>query len=623
MNSSVDRAHSPITSKFRTIIVLVIFLAITLVYALHLFSMQVVDQYVYLSRAEVTTRRSSPIPAKRGEIYDRSYSEPLAGNALAFAVDFTPADAPNSEIPRILSELARLLDVSEDSLHRRVPTRAYNSYNSIELAGNVNYRTIVQLSETIQQFPGVNFYSRPIRHYPHGSSMAHVLGFVGEITPEELQILFNQGYTAQSIIGKAGIERQYDSWLQGKDGRRYRRVDAQGRQVPDPTIEDVPPELGHNLVLSIDARIQELAVNALGSRTGSAVVLKPSTGEILAMASYPSFDPTAFIGRDSQQVIARLSRDARAPFINRAAQAAGSPASTFKILLTAAALEEQVIGLNETINTRLYYQIGNRRVGEHGASWRVSGFGPINLPQALTHSSNYFYAKLGHEYLGPDIIIDYAQRFGFGSQTGIDLPIETAGLLPDRDWKRRTTGEPWVGGDTVNLSLGQGFIETTPLQLANMIALIVNDGIVYTPHLLKEIRDQETGRLVERRIPSISRTVQLSDETFQTTREAMRKVVSDGSTSSLFITPNLEVAGKTGTGEVGLEDQWHSWFAAYAPYETDDPDEQVVVVVWVDASNEWEWWAPKAASIIFHGIFNDFTYSETIEDLVRRRAWFL
>ncbi len=620
MNSSVDRAHSPITSKVRVIIMLIIFIGVIVAYAVQLFSMQIVDQYEYLSRAEMTTRRSSPIPAKRGEIYDRHYSEPVAGNTLSFAVDFTPADAPNDEIPKILENLSQILSISQDRIFQQVPPRAYNSFNSIELSSNVKYETIVALSEQIQKFPGVNFYSRPVRHYPQGSNLAHVLGFVGEITPEELQILFNKGYTEQSTIGKAGIERQYDHWLQGKDGRRYRRVDAQGRQVFDSSIKDIPPELGHNLVLSIDSKIQNLTVQALGNRTGAAVVLKPSTGEILALASYPSFNPTEFIGKDSQRAIARLSRDSRAPFINRAVQAAGPPASTFKILLTSAAIEEDVISLEETINTRLYYQIGNRRVAEWGISYRVSGFGPLDLFGGLANSSNYFFAALGNDYLGVDTILDYAGRFGFGAQTGVDLPIEIGGLLPTKEWKQRTFNEPWVGGDTVNLSLGQGFLEATPLQIANMISLIVNDGIAYTPHLLKEIRDQETGRLVERINPRIARTVNLSPETFQLTREAMRGVVTEGTASAVITTPSVEVAGKTGTAEVGLEEQWHSWFAAYAPYETDSPEERVVVVVWVDATNEWEWWAPKAADLIFHGIFNDMTYAETVADL---RPWYL
>ena len=620
MNSSVDRANSPLTSKYRILFLLILACLVVFIYTLYLFSMQVVDQYIYLSRADATTRRSSPIPAKRGEIYDRNYTRPIASNTLAYAVEFTPADAPNHRIPEILEDLSVLLDIPLESMQRRVPIRSYNSYSSIQLANNIEYSKLVSLTEKISNFPGVNFYSRPVRNYPYGAAMAHILGFVGEITPEELQVLFNQGYTAQSILGKAGIERQYDSWLQGQDGRRYRRVDAQGRQVPDSSIDDIIPELGHNIVLSIDSDIQELTVRALGSRIGSAVVMKPSTGEILAMASYPSFDPNQFTGRDSQQMITRLSRDTRSPFINRAVQASAAPASTFKVLLTAAALEEDVISMDEKINTQLYYQIGNRSVGEWGISYRVTGFGPLNLFEGLANSSNYFFAALGNEYLGVDTILQYSRDFGLGIPTGIDLPIETSGLLPTREWKRNTFNEPWVGGDTVNLALGQGFLELTPIQLANMMAAIVNDGTVYTPHLLKEIRDQETGRLVERRTPSISRTVSLSDTTFENTRKAMRYVVTDGTARDVITTRTVEVAGKTGTGEVGIEDHWHSWFAAYAPYETDNPDEQVVVVVWIDAANDWEWWAPKASDIIIHGIFNNMDYEETIRDL---RPWYL
>ncbi|GAB6090854.1 penicillin-binding protein 2 [Spirochaeta dissipatitropha] len=620
MISSVDRANSPLTSKTRVVVLAVIMTLCVLLYTFHLFSMQVVDQYIYLSRAELTTRRSSPIPAKRGEIYDRHYSNPVAANTMAFAVDFTPADAPNRDIPDILSRVSEIISVPLEQLQRRVPIRAYNSFSSIELAGNIEYEKIVHLSENLNELPGVNFYTRPVRYYPDGSNLAHILGFVGEITPEELQVLFNRGYAANSLIGKSGIERQYDSWMQGQDGRRYRRVDAQGRQVQDDSIQDVPPRLGHDLVLSIDSKIQDLVVKALGPRVGAAVVLRPHNGEILAMASYPSFDPNLFIGRDSNQVIAQLSRDQRAPFINRVVQASGAPASTVKILLTAAVIEENAMRPDETINTRLFYEIGNRRVGEWGLSYRVTGFGPLALHEGLANSSNFFFATVGHDILGTDTVMKYYRDFGLGIPTGIDLPVETAGLMPSREWKQRVVGEPWVGGDTVNLSLGQGFVEATPLQIANAVSLIVNNGTVYRPHILKEIRDQETGEIIESVTPNILRTVNYSDETFRRTQEAMRYVITDGTANAVITTRAVKVAGKTGTAEVGREENWHSWFAAYGPYEAENPEDQVVVVVWVDAENDWEWWAPKASDLIFHGIFSDMTYEETIRDL---RPWYL
>ena len=620
MTAFFDRSSLPITNKTRIYFLIIVIIGVNTIFLGHLFFMQIVDQYKYLSRAEITTRRSSPIPAKRGDIFDRNYTEPIAGNALTFAVAFTPGDAPIDSIQMILEKLSSILDISMETINNKIPPRSYRSYGTVELTNNTTYKNIVYLSENIDDFPGVTFYSRAIREYPYGSDMAHILGFVGEITPEELNVLFNKGYSANSIIGKSGIEKQYDMLMQGLDGRRYRRVDAQGRNIVDDKIEDIAPQLSHNLVLTIDSKIQQLAVQALGDRIGSVVVLKPSTGEILAMVSYPTFNPNEFSSRNATAIINKLSQDPRAPFINRAVQASGVPASTFKIVLTTAAIEEKAIGLDELINARLYYRIGNRRVAEWGINYRTHGFGPLNIYDGLANSSNFFFATIGNDYLGFETIISYAQKFGFGELTGIDLPIEIPGIVPSEEWKLKVFNEPWVGGDTVNLSLGQGFLEVTPIQLANMVAMIVNDGISYKPHILKEIRDQETGELIQQFEPIVSRTTTISSETFNEVKKAMRRVITHGTANPVITTRSVEIAGKTGTGEVGLEEQWHSWFVAFAPYETANPDEQVVVVVWVDAQNEWEWWAPKAANIIFHGIFNDLTYQEVVQQL---RPWYL
>ena len=218
-----------------------------------------------------------------------------------------------------------------------------------------------------------------------------------------------------------------------------------------------------------DRHVQRLAAEALGKRLGSVVVLRPSTGEILAMVSYPSFDPNALYGRESTSALSQLQSDTRAPFLNRALQSSYPPASTFKILLTAAALQEQVIGPDDIIYADPVYRIGNREVRE----WRPNGFGSLNLVGALANSSNVFFATLGNEYLGTELLLSYASEFGFGSLTGIDLPGERSGVVPSPEWKRNEFHSAWVPGDTVNVSIGQGFLDVTPLQLANMVAVMV------------------------------------------------------------------------------------------------------------------------------------------------------
>jgi penicillin-binding protein 2 len=225
----------------------------------------------------------------------------------------------------------------------------------------------------------------------------------------------------------------------------------------------------------------------------------------------------------------------------------------------------------------------------------------------------YFYT-VGDE-LGIENIVYYSREFGLGQVSGIDLPGETLGFLPTPEWKQRTQAMIWLGGDTLNISIGQGYLLVTPIQLADVVAMIANEGRVYLPHVLKEVRDPQTGNLIQAVEPEVLHVAAIRKETFQTVQRAMRGVITDGTAAVVLTTKAVEVAGKTGTAEAGYEDRWHSWFAAYAPYNTDDPRQRVVVVVMVEAENEWEWWAPKAANVIFQGIFADQTYEEAVETL--------
>ncbi|MEA1911315.1 MAG: penicillin-binding transpeptidase domain-containing protein, partial [Spirochaetota bacterium] len=209
---------------------------------------------------------------------------------------------------------------------------------------------------------------------------------------------------------------------------------------------------------------------------------------------------------------------------------------------------------------------------------------------------------------------DYARRFGFGSYTGIDLPGEIKGLVPSPEWKERVYNTKWVGGDTVNMSIGQGFLNATPIQMANMVAMIVNEGVIYKPHLLKEIRDSVTGTVIERKTSEILHTSSIHNSTFKTIQDYMRGVITDGTAKVVITTEAVKIAGKTGTGEVGLEDSWNAWFIAYGPYDA-LPEDQIVVVTMVEAVNDWEWWAIRAANIIFQGFFAEETYDEAIDSL--------
>lgn len=604
---SSDRTQNSI-SPYRVYAVAVVFGLVILVYLGYLFSMQIIDGYIYTMRAEQVTRRSVVQPAQRGQIYDRNYDVPLATNVDSFAVTVNPANVPPDRMSDVLARLSALLGRSAEAMEEEL-SGAGRGYRDIEVASGISYDRIVRVAERKTELPGVEWHIKPRRTYPYGASIAHVLGYVGDITRQELQVLFNQGYTAGSVVGKSGIELEFDQTLRGKDGIRYRMVDAQGRRVGDSSLADVPPQQGRNLVLTIDRSIQDLAAKALGDRIGSVVILRPHTGEVLAMVSYPSFDPNRFY--EDGQYFTEISLDSHSPFLNRAIQTSLAPASTFKVLMTAAVVQERAFPLDSVVECVGFRQYGNRVFNCH----KEYGHGELNIFEGLAESCNVFYYTMGTDYLGVDTIIEYCDQFGFGEATGIDLPREDPGLVPTPEWKESTWNTPWVGGDTVNFSIGQGFVEVTPLQLANMAAMIVNDGVIYRPRVVKEIRDPVTGEVLDRTQPEVLRAADMDISTFQTVRTAMRGVITDGTADVVVTTDAVEVAGKTGTGQTAFEDAKHSWFVAFAPYETSDPSEQIVLSVFVDAANEWDWWAPKAANIILHGIFTDQNYEETIEDL--------
>lgn len=608
-------------SKPRLVALGGIIVAVVVVYLGYLFSMQIVEGYVYSLRADQVKRRSVVIPAQRGEVFDRNYDAPLVTNVDSFAVDIVPADIPPGRYEEVFGRVSNFLDVPLSQIQEKIPPKKYHQYQPVEIRSGVPFDKITYLAEHISDYPGVSWRNKPIRRYTQSGGMAHVIGYVGDITPEELQVLFNQGYSAGAVLGKSGVEYQYDKLLRGKDGRRYRTVDAQGRRVGDADVENIPPEPGKTLVLSVDRHIQSLSKKALGDRIGSVVVLKPSTGEILSMVSYPTFDPNTFYTQNGSQNFRKVSLKDHSPFLNRAIQGAYPPASTFKILMTTAVMEEDAFGLNDTVNCVGYYVLGNRVFHD----WRRNGFGPLNIFGGLANSSNVFFWTMGVEHLGVDTIVDYADRFGFGHRTGIDLPGEVPGLVPNPEWKRKMFNTPWVGGDTANMSVGQGYLGVTPLQLANMVALIVNNGVIYKPHVLKEVRDPVTGEVLTRVEPEILRAAPMKQSTFDNVKKAMRGVITDGTAEVVITTPAVKAAGKTGTGQAGYEDQWHSWFVAYAPYDSPNPDDQVVVCVFVDAANEWEWWAPKAANIILQGIFKDENYEDAVADLRKapKPLWYM
>jgi penicillin-binding protein 2 len=604
-------------NRFRLIAIGVVFVFIFIIYLSHLFSQQIVNKGIYRKKAKDVAQRSDIIPSQRGKIYDRQYDFPLAMNIDSFAILVTAADVESFSLEELIDRLSGVLNVAPGELRKKLPKNNGNQYRAVEIISGVAFENISYIAEHIDEFEGVSWTSKPSRFYNQTGSISHILGYTGGITTSDLQVLYNEGYTYDSVLGQSGIEEQYDKILRGRSGRRIKTVDVKGRVINQEDLIE-PPENGMNIRLTIDRNIQELAEKALGPRKGSVVVLQPSTGEVLAMVSYPNFNPNLF-SIPGPTNFGVLSLDENFPFLNRTIQSAYAPASTFKLILTTALLDLDAFDPEKTITCTGELIIGNRVTHCH----KLSGHGAVNLHEALEQSCNIYFGTVGMEYLGIDEISKYAQYLGLSSITGIDLPGEISGNIPTKAWKESVYNNTWQMGDTYNASIGQGFVTSTPLQVANEIAMIVNDGVAFRPHLLKEVIDPISGEVIEKIEPEILRTSPIKYETFQTLKKYMRGVVTDGTSSVVILNTQVDVAAKTGTGQAwGLDENWHSWFASYGPYETENPDDRVVVLTMVEASNDWDWWAPKAADIIYEGIFGNKTYEQVIGDFKKRRVWY-
>jgi len=610
MSSSSNSYFKP--SKFRIITLISISSLLVIIYIIKLFSMQVMQASVYEMIADKGTRRREIINTKRGEIYDRNYDQPIASNLNSYVIKMMPLGITKAEILKEIDLLAEYLKINKDTLLKKLP-EDLRLYAPVDLVADVRYEDVLYLAEHSESFKALSWENKPKRYYPYGRYLSHILGYVGEITPEELQVLYNQGYNSNSILGKNGIEKQYDADLRGKEGWRFRRVNAQGQRVEGKEdIVETDPVLGKTLVLSIDRKIQTLALKALGKRLGSVVVLKPASGEVVAMASYPTYDPNQFYTANSSEVFNKLFADSKSPFLNRGIQEVASPASTFKVIMSVANFQEELLPLSSKIVCNGWIQIGNRNFHCHVFP---AGHGALDIYGALAQSCNVFFYTLGNEYLGVNKILEYSEYFGLGQVSGIDLPGEVSGLLPSPEWKEKNIGTPWVGGDTVNMSIGQGYLTVTPLQMANVVAGIVNNGTIYQPHVLKEVRDPVTFKVDQEIKPEVLLQLDLKDSVWVNIKKAMRNVIVNGTAAPVLTTRAVKIAGKTGTAQTGIEDSKHSWFISYGPSDYTDPDQVYVVVVWVDAINGWEWWAPKAANIIYNGLFKNLDYEDSVRDL--------
>jgi penicillin-binding protein 2 len=537
--------------NFQSVIVMICVSAILFgAIGTRLVQLQLVEGPLNRQRAETNRIRLVPKRPARGALLDRK-GKVLAGSRLSHSISIWPIALPRSEWPQVVDRLAKILDVPPDSIQQRLEQAGYESIESITVARGISPAQATAIAEFGDELPGVRLEAEAVRNYPNGDLAAHVLGYTGEITEEELNSPEYEAYRMGDIIGQMGAEAAFEPLLKGEWGGQQVEVDSSGRVIS--VLGDKPAVSGNDVQLTIDLELQKLAEQALGDTKGAIVALDPRDGAILAMVSRPTFDPNIFTTKITDAQWAQL-QGADHPFLNRSLQAF-PPASTFKIVTTAAGIESGAFDHNTVLPTFAFLNIGGIQFWD----WNNAGFGPLDFRGAMAMSSDTFFYQVGRR-IGGETLIQWTRRFGFGNKTGIEIGAEeSSGLVPDDAWKRENIGYEWYVGDTINMSIGQGFLQTTPLQVAVMFAVPANGGYLVTPHLLKDARTADDWR----------EPVDMQPETIKVLQEGLRQVITSGTAQSLNL-PNIPpIAGKTGTAEAPPYEN-HAWFGAYIP--ADNPE---------------------------------------------------
>ena len=512
-------------------------------------------------KAEQNRTRIVPKPPIRGDILDRN-GKVLATNRLSHSAYLWPKAQLQRNWAKNRNIIAQILDIKPEDLQRRVKDAGVNYPSLIPIARNLTPEQITALEEYRAQLKWVEIDVGKIRHYPEGQLAAHILGYTGELDREELAAKKAEGYRLGDVRGKMGVESAYESKLRGKWGGLKLGVDSAGRITE--LLGENPAGVGEDITLTIDADLQKAAEKTLGTQKGTIVALDPNNGAVLAMASYPSFDPNIFSAPITNEIWQELQSEGN-PFLNMALRGF-PPASTFKIVTAAAGMESGKYPPNTVLGTYPYISVGGTKFGE----WNKRGFGRMGYVSSLAWSSNTFYAQIAQGVGGPSLI-KWARKFGFGDYTGIELKDETKGLIADDEWKRLNFNNwGWTTGDSVNMSIGQGFTSATPLQVAVMFSAIANDGYRVKPHLLQTDNEKKQAQRV---------SLNLKPTTLSTIQQGLRAVV-DGGTGARLNSPDTPPgAGKSGTAEAP-PGKPHTWFGAYAPF--DNPE--IVVVAFAEHS---------------------------------------
>jgi penicillin-binding protein 2 len=527
--------------------------------------------------SEINSIRLQDIEAPRGLIYDNNF-QLLVDNRPSFNLHIVLKDAKPLETT--LEKLGKLIDEPAHELLARIRnTKHRGSYTPILLRADISRELLAAVEVHRFQLPGVQVHVAPRRHYIHQNHAAHLLGYLGEISMEELRNQSCDGCKSGDFIGKFGIEKALDSLMRGKRGGRQVEVNAIGQveRVLD-MVNAVP---GNNVVLTIDWKLQQKTEEMLAGRVGAAVALEPDTGKVLALVSSPSFDPNQFVTGISRDRWNELITNPFRPLENKALQGEYPPASTYKIITAIAGLEEKVITEQTKVFCPGHYRFGNRNY----RCWKRGGHGEMDIVSAISESCDVYFYKTG-ELLGVDRLAKYARAFGLGQATEISLDRESRGLIPTAEWKLRRFKEPWQKGENLSIAIGQGFNLTTPLQMAVLTAALGNGGVRYKPYMVDAINTPDDHVVIQNKPEEMGR-IQLQPETLRLVQRGMWEVVNHPKGTALRSRiKGLEFSGKTGTAQVvsrieGDDDRPvpkdHAWFVAFAP--SDHPKIAVSVIV--------------------------------------------
>lgn len=499
--------------------------------------------------------RLIPKPPVRGNIFDRK-GKVLASSRLSRSVFLWPIAIKKEQWPNTRKRLAEVLKIPEDRIQKRVEQAGFNSPSLIRIERGISPAQITALAEYSNELEGVEVDVEAVRDYPGKDLAAHVLGYTGEMNDEELAKRKDEGYRLGDIVGQMGVESAFESKLRGEWGGQQVEVDGTGQVLR--ILGQKQAKAGNDVHLTLDLEVQKAAEKALGNRKGAVVAMDPKNGAILAMVSRPTFDPNIFSTRITTDTWKKLQSEDH-PFVNRALRGF-PPASTFKIITVAAGIESGKFSPDTVLQTYPSLTIGGVTFGE----WNHAGFGPLGFVGAMAMSSDTFFYQIGRG-IGGETLIDWTRKYGFGKKTGIELgPEESAGLVADDAWKQKELNEEWSVGDTVNMSIGQGFLQVTPLQVAVMFAVPANSGYRVKPHLLKDDEESKSWR----------DSLNMKPETIKAITQGLREVITNGTGAALNVPTIPQPSGKSGTAEAppGLS---HAWFGAYAP--TDKPEILVVV----------------------------------------------